>query len=280
MTGSSSRSIDPRASASSAAPLPTESPAVRPGSGAMFDRIARRYDLLNRVLSLGLDRRWRRLTVAALELRSGRRVLDLATGTGDLALAMLRGCAGASVVGLDPSPAMLAIARDKASRRGIRVETIETAAETAAATGPEAGGLALGVGEAEHLPFADRVFDAVAIAFGLRNVPDREGALREMARVTRPGGRIAVLELGEPRGPLLGRLARLHIHLIVPRLGALLSGAREYRYLEKSIAAFPPPDEVARMMERSGIEPLKARPLTFGVCYLFVGRVRPEDAPC
>jgi len=274
--GNAREAVDPRSGASAAAPRPTETPAVRPGSGAMFDRIARRYDLLNRVLSLGLDRRWRRLTVAALELRSGRRVLDLATGTGDLALAMLRGCAGASVVGLDPSPAMLAIARDKASRRGVRVETTETATET----GPEAGGLALGVGEAEHLPFADRVFDAVAIAFGLRNVPNRERALREMARVTRPGGRIAVLELGEPRGPLLGRVARLHIHVIVPRLGALLSGAREYRYLEKSIAAFPPPDEVARMMERSGIEPLEARPLTFGVCHLFVGRVRPQGAAC
>jgi demethylmenaquinone methyltransferase / 2-methoxy-6-polyprenyl-1,4-benzoquinol methylase len=261
-----------RADANAApAARPAGLPAVRPGSGAMFDRIARRYDLLNRVLSLGLDQRWRRLTVAALQLQPGHRVLDLATGTGDLALAMLSGCPGASVVGLDPSPQMLAHARAKAIRRGVRVEMN-------AAGGP--GGLALGVGEAEHLPFADRSFDAVAIAFGLRNVPDREGALAEMARVTRPGGRIAILELGEPRGPVLGRLARLHIHVLVPRLGALLSGAREYRYLEKSIAAFPPPDVVAAMMERSGVEPLEARPLTLGVCHLFVGRVRAEGAPC
>jgi demethylmenaquinone methyltransferase / 2-methoxy-6-polyprenyl-1,4-benzoquinol methylase len=245
------------------APALAPTQAVRPGSGAMFDRIARRYDLLNRLLSLGLDQRWRRLTVAALELAPGQRILDLATGTGDLALAMLRRCPEAHVVGLDPSQAMLAVARDKQSRR---------AGDTA---------LELGVGEAERLPFASDAFDGVAIAFGLRNVPDRERALREMARVTRPGGRIAVLELGEPRGALLGRLARLHIHVLVPRIGALVSGAREYRYLETSIAAFPPPEQVARMMERSGIEPLEARPLTFGACNLFVGRVRgAKEAPC
>ena len=248
--------------------LDLEAPSVRPGSGAMFDRIARRYDMLNRVLSLGLDQRWRRLTVAALRLEPGHRVLDLATGTSDLALAMLRSCPGASVVGLDPSPAMLEVARQKWQRQS-------------AADGASPAALELGVGEAEELPFEDGAFDAVAIAFGLRNVPDRERGLREMARVTRPGGRIAILELGEPRGPVLGRLARLHIHVILPRIGALLSGSREYRYLEKSIAAFPPPEQVTAMMERSGIEPLEARRLTFGACYLFVGRVlAAEEAAC
>lgn len=247
--------------------LDLEAP-VRPGSGAMFDRIARRYDMLNRVLSLGLDQRWRRLTVAALRLEPDHRVLDLATGTGDLALAMLRSCPGASVFGLDPSPAMLEVARHKWEQQS-------------AADGMTPAALELGVGEAEALPFDDGDFDAVAIAFGLRNVPDRERGLREMARVTRPGGRIAILELGEPRGPVLGRLARLHIHVILPRIGALLSGSREYRYLEKSIAAFPPPEQVTAMMDRCGIEPLEARRLTFGACYLFVGRVRaPEEAAC
>lgn len=227
---------------------------VQPGSGRMFDRIARRYDLLNRVLSLGLDQLWRRRTVAALQLRPGQRVLDLATGTGDLALAMLRACPDASVFGLDPSSAMLAKAREKAP------------------------GLALGAGIAEQLPFDDDSFDALAIAFGLRNVPDRERALREMARVTRPGGTIAILELGEPRGLLLGRLAWFHVHVVVPRIGALLSGAREYRYLEKSIAAFPPPGEVLEMMRRSGIQRAEVHPQSFGVCHLFVGHS--GGAPC
>jgi demethylmenaquinone methyltransferase / 2-methoxy-6-polyprenyl-1,4-benzoquinol methylase len=259
---------------------------VRPGSGRMFDRIARRYDLLNRLLSLGLDQRWRRRTVSALELRPGQRVLDLATGTGDLALAMLRACPGLEVIGLDPSVAMLARAREKGAPPG-RPRTPENQAFGGGAPPgrprtPEnqalgrvfggGAGLRLGVGVAEELPFADGSFDRLAIAFGLRNVPDRERALREMARVTRPGGIIAILELGEPRGWLLGRLAWFHVHVLVPRIGALLSGAREYRYLEKSIAAFPPPDEVLAMMQRSGIERAEARPQIFGVCHLFVGR--------
>jgi len=222
---------------------------VAPGSGAMFDRIARRYDLLNRVLSLGLDRRWRRKAAAALELGDRARVLDLACGTGDLALAILARHPDARVTGVDPSHAMLDIAGDKATRRGVA--------------------LALEVGIAEELPFDDAAFDGVSIAFGLRNVPDRERALREMARVVRPGGRVVVLELGEPRGRLLGPIARFHIHRVVPRLGALLSGAREYRYLEKSIAAFPPPDQVADMMRRAGLMPHEPRPLTFGACHLF-----------
>src|SRR5690606_31067572 len=150
------------------------------------------------------------------------------------------------------SAAVLAIARDKIARRGL------------------ARSVELQVGIAEQLPLADASVDAVTIAFGLRNVPDRERALREMARVTRPGGRVAVLELGEPRGRVLGPLARFHIHRVVPRLGALLSGAREYRYLERSIAAFPPPEEVAAMMVRAGLEPRRPRRLTLGACNLFV----------
>jgi demethylmenaquinone methyltransferase/2-methoxy-6-polyprenyl-1,4-benzoquinol methylase len=225
---------------------------VQPGSGAMFDRIARRYDLLNRILSLGLDRAWRRRAVRSLELGPAARVLDLACGTGDVALEVLRRHPDAQVSGLDPSRAMLDIARDKAARRGVL--------------------LRLEVGVAESLPFDDGAFDAVTIAFGLRNVPDRQRGLVEMARVTCPGGRVAVLELGEPRGRLLGPLARFHIHRVVPRLGALLSGAREYRYLERSIAAFPPPDQVAAMMRQAGLEPMAPVPLGFGACHLFSAR--------
>jgi demethylmenaquinone methyltransferase/2-methoxy-6-polyprenyl-1,4-benzoquinol methylase len=228
---------------------------VAPGSGAMFDRIARRYDLLNRILSLGLDRRWRRKAAAALELGADARVLDLACGTGDLALEIARRHPDAEVTGLDPSRGMLDIAAGKAARRGAR--------------------LALEVGIAEALPFADATFDGVSIAFGLRNVPDRERGLAEMARVTRPGGRVVVLELGEPRGRLLGPIARFHIHRVVPRLGALLSGAREYRYLERSIAAFPPPEEVTAMMRRAGMAPDEPVPLVFGACHIFAAEKKP-----
>jgi len=222
------------------------------GSGAMFDRIAARYDTMNRVLSLGLDRGWRRRTVRALHLGERPRVLDLATGTADLAIDIARACPGAEVIGLDPSPQMLAVAHAKLVRRGL------------------ADRIALVRGDAQQLPYASCEMDAATIAFGIRNVPDRPAALREMARVVRPGGRIAVLELGEPGGGLLGRVARFHCRHVVPQLGALLSGAREYRYLQRSIAAFPPSAEFAEVMERAGLHVIEVVPLTFGVCTLYV----------
>ena len=140
----------------------------------------------------------------------------------------------------------------------------------------EAAGLAsrvsLQTGSAEDLSaFEPASFDGVSMAFGIRNVPDRARALREMARITRPGGRIAILELSEPPGGLMGALARLHVHQIVPWVGALLSGAREYRYLQRSIAAFPPAETFAGMMAESGIVVQSVQPLTFGVCHLYVG---------
>jgi demethylmenaquinone methyltransferase/2-methoxy-6-polyprenyl-1,4-benzoquinol methylase len=223
------------------------------GSGQMFDGIAARYDFVNRVISLGIDQSWRRKTVRALELGENARALDLATGTGDLALLIAGAAPGSRVVGLDPSLKMLAIAREKVTAAGLgeRVELVE--------------------GDAETLPFPDATFDGVSIAFGIRNVPDRARALGEMARVTKPGGRVAVLELSEPRGGILGPLARFHVHTVVPWMGALLSGAKEYRYLQRSIAAFPAAEEFAAMMERAGLRVCAVEPLTFGVCQLYVG---------
>ena len=226
----------------------------RGGSGEMFDAIAPRYDLLNRLLSLGIDQRWRRLLVERLQLKPGGTVLDLATGTADLAILLARCVPGLHVVGVDPSTEMLRVGTVKIAAAGL------------------ADRVRLEVGNAEELSaFAKHSVDAVSMAFGIRNVPDRGRALRELARVTRPGGRIAILELSEPRGGLLGPLARFHVHQVVPWLGALLSGAREYRYLQKSIAAFPPPQEFARLMKESGIVVESVQALTFGVCHLYVG---------
>jgi demethylmenaquinone methyltransferase/2-methoxy-6-polyprenyl-1,4-benzoquinol methylase len=222
----------------------------------MFDGIAHRYDLLNRLLSFGIDQRWRRATAAALNLSAGCRVLDLATGTGDLALAVLEAEPTATVVGLDPSACMLQIARRKAQAAGV-VQRAEFVA-----------------GAAEQLPFADEAFDAVCIAFGIRNIPDPARALWEMGRVTRDGGRVAVLELSQPNHRLLGALARFHVYTLVPRIGALLSGAREYRYLSHSIAAFPSPDEFTRLMQRCGLVSLELRPLTLGAAHLYVAAPR------
>lgn len=226
----------------------------RGGSGAMFDGIAERYDLLNRLLSFGIDQGWRRRCARALRLYPQARILDLATGTGDLALEILKLEPRADVIGLDPSPRMLAIAAHKATERGARLTLLRS--------------------EAERLPFLPGAFDGVAMAFGIRNLPDRLQALREMGRVTRPGGRISILELSEPRSGLLGPLARFHIHTLAPRLGALLSGSREYRYLEDSIARFPPPGEFAALLASAGLDVLEVRPLTLGACCLFVAEAR------
>jgi demethylmenaquinone methyltransferase / 2-methoxy-6-polyprenyl-1,4-benzoquinol methylase len=225
---------------------------AKEGSGAMFDGIAARYDLVNRVISLGIDQSWRRKTVAALGLAAGHRVLDLATGTADLAIQVARTEPSVHVVGLDPSSKMLEVGREKVARATLeaRVELVQ--------------------GDAQALPFEANRFDSVCIAFGIRNVPDRAQALREMARVTRPGGRIAILELSEPRSGLLGALARFHIHTVVPYVGALLSGVKEYQYLQRSIAAFPPADEFATLMKGSNLDVIDVHALTFGVCHLYV----------
>jgi demethylmenaquinone methyltransferase/2-methoxy-6-polyprenyl-1,4-benzoquinol methylase len=235
------------------APVPaSDVRSPRDGSGEMFDAIADRYDLLNRLISLGIDQGWRRQTVVAMKLGNAGRALDLATGTADLALLVASTHPGIEVDGVDPSTRMLEIGRRKIDRRGL------------------AGRVHLSVGIAEELSFPDSTFDAISIAFGIRNVPDRSKALREMARVTRSGGRVAILELSEPRGGLLGPLARFHVHSVVPWLGGLLSGSREYQYLQRSIAAFPAPEQFSATMAGAGLRVLEARPLTFGVCHLYI----------
>lgn len=222
------------------------------GSGEMFDAIAPRYDLLNRIISLGIDQSWRRKLVASLSAALPRRILDLATGTGDVAVMVSRAYPEVSVVGVDPSTKMLEVGREKIEKLGL------------------AQRISFEVGSAERLPFEDDSFDGVTIAFGIRNVPDRAAALREMSRVVKRGGRVAVLELSEPRSGLLGPLARFHIHTVVPTIGGLLSGSREYSYLQESIAAFPPPEQFAEQMGSSGLEVLSVEPLTFGVSCLYV----------
>jgi demethylmenaquinone methyltransferase/2-methoxy-6-polyprenyl-1,4-benzoquinol methylase len=248
---------------------PPQLPAL--GSGEMFDRIAARYDFVNRVLSLGLDIRWRRRVVRELGLDTRKRgargswfgesprVLDVATGTGDLAIEIARSCPGATVIGLDPSAGMLGVAQQKLVKKRLEDR------------------VSLVIGDAQQLPQKNCEIDAATIAFGIRNVPDRGQALRELARVVRPGGRIAVLELGEPRRGVLAAAARLHTHHIVPRLGGWLSGSREYRYLQKSVAAFPPAAEFAELMRNSGLDVIDVIPLTFGVCTLYLAT--PAEEP-
>lgn len=223
------------------------------GSGVMFDRIAARYDLLNRLISFGLDRGWRRKLVRALGCSGPTRVLDVATGTGDVALAIARLLPESAVTGLDPSSGMLAVGRQKVSAAGLeaRVELRE--------------------GDAQAMPFADGSFDAACISFGIRNVPDRLAGVREMGRVTQPGGRVVVLELGEPDPGILGSAARFHMDWVVPRLGALLTDGDAYRYLRESIAAFPPPEAFTNLMREAGLAAVRYDRLSFGVATLYVG---------
>jgi demethylmenaquinone methyltransferase / 2-methoxy-6-polyprenyl-1,4-benzoquinol methylase len=213
----------------------------------MFDRIAPVYDAMNRMMTAGLDRRWRRLTVAAA-VRPDDRVLDVCCGTGDLAIAALP-LAGA-VVGLDFSEAML----ERARRKAPVIDWVQ--------------------GDALALPFADGSFDAATVGFGVRNVEDLERALAELRRVLRPGGRVGILEITRPRG-LLGPFYRLWFDGLIPLAGKLLPGGSAYTYLPASVRRFPGPEELAAMLERAGFEGVSFRLLAGGIVALHVGQARP-----
>lgn len=226
----------------------------------MFDQIAKRYDALNRVLSGGLDRWWRARMIAALKIPSHGHVLDVATGTADVALAVGRAYPHCRVIGIDPSAAMLERGRVKCAAAG-QSEQIQ---------------LCLGDGQA--LPFPQHHFDRVAIAFGLRNIPNRMLAIAEMVRVLKPGGKLVILELSEPKAGVLGWLGRLYIHSVMPKIAAWWSGAAAYRYLAQSIAAFPPSDVITNMLIQAGLSHVTATPLTFGAVHLYCGQVVPAKS--
>ena len=225
------------------------------GSGEMFDRIAARYDLMNQIISLGLDRGWRKSLVSSLGVPQGGQVLDVATGTGDVALAIASTHTDSRVIGLDPSEGMLEVGRKKVDKKAMTQR------------------VRLDFGDAQEMPYESNTFDAACISFGIRNVPNRVQGLSEMTRVTKPGGRVCILELSEPRGSIFSPFARFHVHHVVPLLGALLSGDWEYRYLQKSIAAFPPPQEFSKVMEEAGLENITTKGFLFGVAHLYVGHV-------
>lgn len=222
----------------------------------MFDAIARRYDLLNHLLSLGIDKRWRRRAVRELNLGSDARVLDLCTGTGDLALAALEGDGAArrSVIGVDFAAAMLRFGREKLARLGeLRVHLVR--------------------GDAMQVPLPDASVDAVTIGFGIRNVQRPEVAAREIVRVLKPGGRLAILEFGTPSLPGLRALYLFYFHRILPLIGRVISRHNEaYSYLPASVAAFHSLDEFLLLLREAGFSEARGVPLTFGVVYLFVAQ--------
>jgi demethylmenaquinone methyltransferase/2-methoxy-6-polyprenyl-1,4-benzoquinol methylase len=208
----------------------------------MFDRIAPVYDAMNRAMTLGLDRRWRRLTAQAV-VRPGDKVLDACCGTGDLALSGR--AAGGEVVGVDFSAAMLARARRKAPE----IEWVQADAAT--------------------LPFPDESFDAVTVGFGIRNLADLEGGLRELARVLKSGGRLGCLEITRPRG-ILRPFFRVWFDGLVPAAGKVLPGGAAYSYLPASVRRFPGPEDLAAAMRRAGLGQVGWRLLGGGIVALHV----------
>ena len=219
----------------------------------MFDAIAGRYDLLNHVLSGGQDLYWRWRAVRRLRLTGREQVLDLCTGTCDVARTMVRRKLARRVLGIDFSSEMLRVGRRKLVAEG------------------RAGVIPLVRGDAMRIPAATGSMDAVTIAFGIRNVQDSAVALAEVARVLKPGGRLAILEFSTPRHPIVRAAYLWYFRNILPRLGRLVSRHGEaYAYLPASVENFTPPAEFVALCERAGLTRCEAVPLTFGVVYLYV----------
>ena len=219
---------------------------------AMFDRIAPRYDLLNRAMTAGLDGRWRQAAAAAADVAAGDRALDVCTGTGDLALALAdRVTASGEVVGVDFAERMLERARRKAEGRpGVRFEAADALA----------------------LPFGDDAFDAATVAFGIRNVDDLDRGIAEMTRVDRPGGRVVILEITTPAR--MRPFYEFWFDRVVPRLGRVLGrDGAAYAYLPASVRRFPGPPELAARMAAAGLRDVRWRPLAFGIVAIHHGRV-------
>lgn len=220
----------------------------------MFDRIAPRYDLLNRVLSLGIDRRWRKFAVRQLAIPRDGRVLDIATGTGDVALEIARQTdPSIKIVGSDFTQAMLLVGRDKI------------------AGSPYRDRIALANAPCEALPHPDKSFDGVTIAFGIRNVVDREQGLREMARVLKPGGRVVILEFASPRNGFFRAIYYFYFLRVLPWLGGLISQRSAYQYLPDSVLEFPDRETFKAMMQEAGFSDVRVHDLTGGIAAVHVG---------
>jgi demethylmenaquinone methyltransferase/2-methoxy-6-polyprenyl-1,4-benzoquinol methylase len=215
----------------------------------MFGAIADRYDLMNRVMTLWQDQHWRRQAAEITGVRAGASALDIATGTGDLAIQLAKSVyPGGSVIGLDVTAAMLDLARQKAAARNLPIVFEQ--------------------GDALELPYEDNRFDAVTCGFGLRNFEDRSRALREMARVVRSGRRVVILELTPPRNPV----ARAYMDEVVPRLGQWIAGQREaYTYLPASVHEFPDPVALAHALQAAGLADVTYRLLNMGTIAIHWG---------
>jgi demethylmenaquinone methyltransferase / 2-methoxy-6-polyprenyl-1,4-benzoquinol methylase len=222
----------------------------------MFDRVASRYDALNSLMTAGLHHRWRERAAERAELTPGGAALDVCCGTGDLALELAGDVTpGGSVIGCDFSEPMLDLAREKAAARSVEGVRFEWA-------------------DALHLPYDAGRFDAVTVGFGVRNLADLDRGLREMTRVLRPGGRLVILEITQPRRPPLSTFFSLWFDRIVPRLGALSDDSEAYSYLPESVRSFPGPQRLAELMDGAGLERIRWTVLAGGIIAIHSGVAR------
>jgi demethylmenaquinone methyltransferase/2-methoxy-6-polyprenyl-1,4-benzoquinol methylase len=220
----------------------------------MFGAIAPRYDFLNRLLSFGIDRRWRTKAVRLLKYREGSRILDVATGTGDVALEIaLRTPDSVKITGADFCKEMVDLGAAKVS------------------ASPYAGRIDFRVAPCEDLPFANDTFDSITIAFGIRNVVDRKLGLAEMWRVLRPGGRMIILEFSTPRSQLFRQLYYFYFRRLLPVVGGLFSRYNAYKYLPDSVLEFPSQEDFSRMITEAGFRNIHLHVLTFGIATIYVG---------
>lgn len=223
--------------------------------GTLFGALAPRYDLINDLQSLGLHRRWKKLLAGMAEVKPGQRALDLCCGTGDIAFALHR--AGAEVVGLDFSPAMLAVARERARKLPVQ---------------PAAPPLQFLVGDVMHIPYESSSFDIVSVGYGLRNLESWEQGLKEMVRVTRPGGRLLALDFGKPDGWLWQGMFFFYLRTVVPLLGSLLCrDAAALAYIHESLQAYPAQRGVAEKMTELGCREVRVRNLLGGAMSIHSG---------
>lgn len=220
----------------------------------MFDTIAPKYDLLNRLMTFGIDTRWRRRLARMVELDDPARILDLATGTGDMAILFARRMPDIEITGADPSPGMLEVARQRLDKKGLseRVQLTEASAES--------------------LPFAEGDFDAATVVFGIRNFSDIAQGLTEITRVLKKGGKAYIMEFSEPKNKIFGYLYRAYFHRIVPLVGGWISGDRRaYSYLPRSVEEFPPVEDFLTMMRTAGLKDCRARRVFFGAAHIYNG---------
>ena len=221
----------------------------------MFDNIAPSYDRLNHVLSMNVDKLWRRHALKEIVEGTSQRILDVACGTGDSTVSIAKAVTeGSEVIGVDISEGMMALVKGKAEKAGV------------------ANRISLQVADGEALPYEEGAFDRVTCAFGIRNFEHKEKGLSEFFRVLKPGGRAVILELSVPQNRLVRWAYDLYFLHILPRIGGAVSGDKAaYRYLPASVHHFPAPKEFCRMMEAAGFRAVRCRTFTFGLCRMFVG---------